>query len=304
MKLIDRMKDRWHEPIAPARLALLRIFVGGYAVWYVYTRQRMMARVARSDAELWEPVGPFRILGHPMDPVAADWMVWLTLLSGVAFILGWAWRYSGPTFAIALLLTLCYRNSWSMIYHMHNGLVAHVLILGFSRAADDVSLDARGRSPVAATSQHGWPVRLICAASAITYFLSGYAKVAGEQGWGWARGDAMREQVAVDALRKQLLEDMDMGVATGLYEHVWIFTLLGVMTYVIELGAPLALVDRRLARGWALGAYGMHWGIYAIMGILFRYQLSFIGFLSFFPIERLLGRREEATVGTPAVQGG
>lgn len=49
----------------------------------------------------------------------------------------------------------------------------------------------------------------------------------------------------------------------------------------VELGAPAALVNPRLARFWALNAYAMHWGIFAVMRIKFRYQLSGIAFAAF-----------------------
>nr|MBA2550921.1 hypothetical protein [Nocardioidaceae bacterium] len=51
-----------------------------------------------------------------------------------------------------------------------------------------------------------------------------------------------------------------------------LFRLLAVGSLVIELAAPLALLDRRLGRAWAVGAFGLHWGILALMGIKFRHQ--------------------------------
>jgi hypothetical protein len=44
----------------------------------------------------------------------------------------------------------------------------------------------------------------------------------------------------------------------------------------------------------------MHWGIFAIMGIEFRYQLSGFVFASFFPLERLVSLIRRAEVGGPA----
>ena len=43
---------------------------------------------------------------------------------------------------------------------------------------------------------------------------------------------------------------------------------------------------------WAAGAFGMHWGIYFLMRIKFRYQLLGLIFASFFDLERLLNRLE------------
>jgi hypothetical protein len=43
---------------------------------------------------------------------------------------------------------------------------------------------------------------------------------------------------------------------------------------------------------WAAGAFGMHWGIYFLMRIKFRYQLLGLIFASFFDLERLFERHE------------
>jgi hypothetical protein len=56
----------------------------------------------------------------------------------------------------------------------------------------------------------------------------------------------------------------------------------------IELGAPLALAHRGLGQVWALAAFGMHWGIYFLMGIKFRYQQSGLIFAPFFDLELIL----------------
>jgi hypothetical protein len=63
---------------------------------------------------------------------------------------------------------------------------------------------------------------------------------------------------------------------------------MAVTSLVIELGAPLALADRRLGRLWALGALAMHGGTLGVMDIKFRYQLSGVAFVSWFDVERAL----------------
>jgi len=52
--------------------------------------------------------------------------------------------------------------------------------------------------------------------------------------------------------------------------------------------ALAALVNRRLARFWALNAFLMHWGIFFVMGIRFRYQLSGLLYAPFLEPERAL----------------
>jgi hypothetical protein len=194
---------------------------------------------------------------------------------------------------------LSYRNSWSMIYHNDNALVLHALILGVTPAADALSLDAArvrrrgGRPPAGAPAgdwRYGWPVRLMSTVTTLTYFLAGVAKLAGPLGPHWAGGEALRAQIAVDGLRKELLGEGAAPLAYRLYDKVLLFQLIGVGSLVLELAAPACLADRRLARAWAAATLLMHWGIFAIMRITFRYQLSGLIFASFFEIERLAAR--------------
>ena len=299
--ILNSASQSWLAPLPASGLGILRAAIGGYGLWYVWTRCELICGFAGDSNLLYEPVGLFRLFPAPIDQVAVEWMVIATIITGIFFVAGLAFRYTGPAFAILLLATLCFRNSWSMIYHMHNALVVHVLILGFSRSADGFSLDAWLANPKEPADkkpawQYGWPVRLICGVTAISYFLAGFAKVVGPDGWAWAAGQTLRDQIAVDTIRKEVLEGGGMDAAFLLYDQVWLFTLLGIGTFVLELGAPLFALNRWTGRLWAIMTFTMHWGIYLIMGIKFRYQMSFILFLSFFPVHRCLPVRKEAGI--------
>jgi hypothetical protein len=223
------------------------------------------------------------------------------------FILGWRHRYTAPVFALLFLWVLSYRNSWSMIYHSANLVVLHVLILGLTPAADALSLDAWRRRRAGAQNpveswRYGWPIKLICAVTVATYLLSGVAKVAGPLGWSWATADALRSQVAADSLRKEVLGDSGSPLFYTLYDREWVFGVLAVGSLAMELGAPLVLLNRRLGHVWAVTAFLMHWGIFAVMGITFAYQLSGVCFVSFFPVERLLIRRRKREPEPPKTE--
>ncbi len=153
-----------------------------------------------------------------------------------------------------------------MIYHDLHALVLQVLVIGFAGSAAALSLDAGRRvEPASSHWRFGWPVRLICAVTVLTYFLAGVAKVTSELGWGWASGEALRSQVAADTLRKEVLGG---STATPLfewmYEHPWMFMIMGVSTLILELGAPLALAHRRAGITWAILTWLMYWGVYSL----------------------------------------
>jgi hypothetical protein len=214
----------------------------------------------------------------------------------VAFILGWRFNRTGPIYAALLLWVLCYRNSWSMIYHMDNLLLIQAVILGLTRSADALSVDALvGRSSGERASaggssglhwEYGYPIMLLCAATAVTYVLSGVAKIASPAGLAWGLGETLRSQVAFDGLRKDLIAKGAEPMAFVLYGNMGLATILGGGTLILELGAPLALLNRRIGWLWALGAFTMHWGIYAVMGIVFWYHLSGLAFVPFLLDER------------------
>lgn len=294
--LLRKLDDFWFEGAPAARPAVLRVLLGAYILYYLGRRYSMLMAVARSDSSLFKPVGVVAHLERPVTVEAFRATLLATYAANVAFILGWRHRYTGPLFAGLLLWVLCYRNSWSMIYHNDNVLVLHALILGLAPSADELSLDARrGATPVSISNpvgdwRYGWPLRLMSTVTVVTYFLAGMAKVAGPLGRSWANGDALRSQVAVDGLRKELLGKEAAPLAYALYDKLPLFGVLGLGSLLMELAAPAALFHKRLSRLWAANAFLMHWGIFFVMGIRFRYQLSGLIFASSLDLERLLGR--------------
>jgi hypothetical protein len=296
------LEKYWFAPAPAARLGLLRILAAGYCLFYIGSRYGMLVRVAGAPANLFAPVGVLSILSRPLSVGAFEGLLIATIALNVAFLTGWCFRVSGPLFAVLLLCLLTYRNSWSMIYHSDNLLVLHTIVLGLTPSANALSLDALARSRFRGgllrclswpdderdrVWRYGWPIRLISTVTALTYFLAGVAKLAGELGWSWASGAALREQVSHDAMRKELLGEGASPLAVWLYPHPGLFAVLAILTLAIELGAPLALCNRRVSRLWALLAFGMHWGIFLVMGIRFRYQLAAVAFASFFDLERV-----------------
>ncbi len=217
----------------------------------------------------------------------------VTLSVNVASVAGWRHRVIGPLYSGLFLWLISYRNSWSMIFHSDNVLAFHLLILGHAQSADALSLDAWRNGPPLARSadgdwRYGWPLQLMNAVTVATYFLAGVAKLKGPSGMEWASGEQLRRQIAVDALRKEVLGKPPAPMAHTLYRQGGLFRILALGSLVIEIAAPLVLANRRLARIWALNAWAMHWGILALMNITFRYQLSGLMYLSLFEVERLL----------------
>lgn len=286
-RLLNLVHRFWFAPAPAGRLAFIRMAAAGYCLWYLLTRHSHFTEYSKFSPSLFEPVGLSALLSEPLPEFWTQLLYYTTLFAGAAFLLGWKFRVSGPAFALLLIATLSYRYSWSMIYHDFHIVAVQIFILGFSASADAWSLDRRHSNAQMSHWRYGWPIRLLCAATMLTYFVAGVAKIQSNLGWGWMDGSELKLQVAADALRKEVLGESGMPLFRILYPYEWIFTIVGFFTLVIELGAPLFLANKRLAQLWAIGGWLMHWGIFLIMGIRFRYQLSGLVFLPFFEVEKI-----------------
>lgn len=286
-RTVRRSFDAWFYAPAPAeRLAILRMIVGGFALGYLVIRWRNLISYAAFADNRFEPTGVSSILGEPLSGDVARLLVAAAIVAGVAFVAGWRYRISGPAFALLLFWVLTYRNSFGQIFHTENLMLLQVVILGAAPAADAHSLDSRGRAPAAADGRYGWPVLLMCVVTALTYFISGQTKLR-NAGLDWLDGENLRNYVAYDNLRKIELGDSHSPLAELVVPHAWLFTPLAFFTLAVELGAPLALLHRRLAGAWVAAAWLFHAGILALMAIAFPYPLAGVAFAPFFPLERV-----------------
>ena len=294
MTALARLGAGWFGPMPPERLAAVRILAGVFAFVRVSVLFGFVLPRAARGEPLVSPVGVMRLLPHAPSFAALSLVGVAAALGGIAFVSGYRYRWTAPLFVASLVTVLSYFNSFGMLYHSDHLLILHLIVLACAPAADVWSLDARRRARAglpapAADAGYGWPIRMLCAVTAGVYLLAGIAKIAGS-GWAWAFGAALREQIAKDAIRKQLLGEGIGVLGPWLLRNAAVATAMGVSTLVVELGAPLFLLHRRAGQVWAAAAFAMHWGILLIMDITFRYPLTGIAFAPFFPVERLIER--------------
>ena len=306
----------WFVEVPAKRLAAVRIAVGAYGLNDLTEGYAQYARIARQSAEQWWPLGPLRVLRAPLDPVAFD--VWQAAHWALAlcFLVGFGWRVLAPLCAVSGICFYAYRTSWGSTYHADNLFVFHVLCLAIGPAASAWSVDAaiarrwpdrlrwlRSGSLPDVDWRFGWTLRLTATVTVITYLLAGTAKLATNAS-GWLTGTNLVSQIGKDALYKAFVSPpaQPNEIVPWLYDHPHLMLIPSLLTLVVECGAPLALVDRRLGWLWSFGAWSMHRGILLIMGIPFDYPLSGAAFACFFPldvwVERAyeLGRRVSSTL--------
>ncbi len=282
---MTRLAAWWFAPAPAQRLAAMRIIIGLYALVYVAARLGELASVAQLPGGNFAPVGVVRVLGAPLPGWLPLGLAVATVATLACFVIGAWWRVAAPIAAGLLLWTLSYRNSWGMVFHTDNLLVVHVVALACTPAADAYALAPRPGAPPA--SGYGWALKLLALLTAATYVLAGIAKLR-LAGVGWLDGDFLRNQIAVDNLRKALLGSPTAPLATPLLEHPGWFAVVSLATLVLELGAPIALLGGKVARAWALGAWGFHVGVILLMNIWFPYPLFGIAYVPLLHAERVI----------------
>ena len=280
---MKRLSEWWFAPAPAERLAAVRIIVGMFGLLWVLIRLREGYAVAQLPAENFRPTGVVRLLDAPLAPGIALAISIATAALMAAFVVGFKFRVLAPIAAAALLWTLTYRNAWGMIFHTENLLVLHVIALACSPAADAWAIDRRPGEPAAIG--YGWVLKLMIALTVVTYVLAGIAKLR-IAGMDWIDGEQLRNQIAVDNLRKALLGDSIAPLATQFLDHPSGFIIFSVMTLVLEFGSPIALVGPRLARLWALAAWGFHVGVVMLMNIWFLYPLCGVAYVAMLRAER------------------
>lgn len=309
---MSRLSAWWFAPAPPERLAALRIAIGGFAAIWVAARLPELVAVARLPASQLAPVGVIRAIGAPLPVPAVAAIAIATLAAVVGLTLGWRYRVTAPAAALGLLWTLSYRSAWGMVFHTDNLLVLHVIALACAPAADAWSVDQRqwhrhgsrhGRADVGSGSAadplrgmfagHGWAIKLLAALTCATYLLAGIAKLR-LAGLAWLDGAQLRDQIAIDHLRKALLGGTLAPIARQLVAHPDGLRALAVAALAIELGAPFALLGGRIARSWAACAWAFHVGVVLAMNVWFPYPLAGLAFLPLFDAERPVGRAGRA----------
>ena len=285
--LLEKLDRWWYAPFPALRLATLRTLVGGFAWVYLLIRAPYFASLAEQPERFFRPVGVLAWLSQPVSAGALQGVIAAALLAGAAFVTGAWFRLAGPAFAVLFLVVTTYGSCFGMVFHHENIVALQLFVLGFSASADTRSLDARrSLAPPVEDGRHGWPVRLLCALLVATYLLAGIAKLKGV-GLEWLTGEALRDQIAYNGLRKLSFGERLPFFTAFLVQHAWLCLPLAWATLAFELGAPLALLGRRASLIWSSVAWGFHVAVLITMSISFFYPLTGLAFLCLFEAEKL-----------------
>ena len=252
------------------RLRICRALIAGFAAVYTAARLPELWAIAHLPAAAFEPTGLARVVVPPAVVLACA----LVAICACAIFAAGRWpRITGPLAALAFLYVFSVRSAYGQIFHTENLLALHLCALAIAAFHDD---------PRAA-------VRLLALLTVATYVLAGIAKLR-LAGTAWLDGDQLRNQIAVDNLRKALLGGGTAPLATPLLDHPAWFAPLSIATLAVELAAPIALLGGRWAVVWVTAAWVFHVGVLLMMWIVFPYPLAGLAFLPLVPVEQGMAR--------------
>ena len=284
----------WTAPAGPGRLALFRIAVGGYVTVYLLARLPRLWADAGRDPDTFFPVGVTSMLSGPVAPGLARLLLVLAVVGGALVTAGWRYRIVAPAAAALVWWVLTYRNSFGSVLHTDNLAVLHLALLALVPAAEARSLDARRRGGSAGpppSPAYRWPLALAALLTTLPYVVAAVAKFR-LAGLDWLDGEVLRTHVALDNLRKDALGDPSSPVGEWLVRRAWPWPALVAVALAVEVGAPLAVLGRRLRLVVPAALWCFHVGILVVMAILFPYHLVGVAFLPML----LLGERASARV--------
>lgn len=263
------------RPAAPTNLAVNRILFYGILLYYFglsRSRTDFPAWAAIPEA-FWDPIWYFRWLGLPL------------LSESTLEILSIAWKVALVCSALGVLTRVSTTLSFALGAYLiglmqcfgktHHFDYAALIVLGImalSRSGDAVSVDRlvrnrigwhRERDPsVAALSgEYAWPIRLVQLLTVLVFFGAGVSKLR-HAGLAWIFSENMRFVLLGHHYSHEPPTRWGLYVA----QVGWAPKLLGLLTVVLEIGAPLALVGRTLCRVIIPGLVMMQVGIQLLTG--------------------------------------
>lgn len=220
-----------------------------------------------SRPQTWEPVGVLTEANGPLPQLVLVglWLISMTWALALSLHARPFERILSPAAAIAVVVLLTHRSSTGQILWFDILMLVHLVIVAIGAVSNDRLVA-------------GWVLRLAGLVTVITYVVAGVAKLR-IGGTAWVAQGALETHIAWSATRLEVLGGTASPLAGPLVELGVASTPLALLVLAIELGAPIALINRRLALLWSAAAWLMHLGIAASMFVVFHWPLTGAAFM-------------------------
>ncbi len=252
--------ERWiFAAGAPERLAALRIGLCAVLTWRL--TRGVFVDLAGQPAELFRPRSFMNLLSSQPDRGIVIVIQIAGIAAGALATVGLFARATLPVAWVAGMLLNGMVTSNGKIMHNDVMLLLCLVPLLIAPIGDAWSLDARRKGRTASASvRYGWPVRTAMLVVVGAYFFTGFAKLV-TSGPAWATSSNMRWVLYLSSDSQASPNPFALFVA----DRAWLAHIVAAGTLLIELSFPLVLWKTKLRVPYALGAAGLHGGIWLAM---------------------------------------
>ena len=252
--------ERWIFAAGTAeRLAALRIGLCAVLTWRL--TRGVFVDLAGQPAELFRPRSFMNLFSSQPDRDVVLAVQIAGIAAGALATVGLFARATLPVAWAAGMLLNGMVTSNGKIMHNDVMLLLCLVPLLIAPTADAWSLDARRKGGNGAVSaRYGWPVRTAMLVVVGAYFFTGFAKLV-TSGPAWATSSNMRWVLYLSSDSQASPNPFALFVA----DRAWLAHVVAAATMLFELSFPVVLWKPRLRVPYALGAAGLHGGIWLAM---------------------------------------
>ena len=241
----------------------------------------------------WEPISFFKVFRiEPPDhaTIAVFQFIWRTSLLTSA--IGFFSRTSMIVAAITTNYLYIFYYSHGFLHHQYQILTLISLIFMCSMAGSACSVDSTfSKSKPIAGFEFTWPLRLIWFVRAIMFFSAGLSKLR-NSGLSWVLGDSMN-----DIVKHNLIyfgqglggSQLNLSLSNYFIARPVLCQFAAALTIVIEVGAPLILLHKKIRSIGVLSLMALQVAIWLILRVDFSPQA--LCYIFFVPWQRLLPHR-------------
>ena len=293
--LVRRWIDRWNAywfPTTPIlHLAICRIVAVAAQLFWFFPSMEEQRNLLVLNQEFIEPQLLIRAIAAVVPrevfftPGAFTVLYWVTIVAGVAALVGLFTRTSLFVFALGIWILVAHLYSYGDRHHTQALFCIFLMLLALAPSGERLSLDAlirrRRRHASDASGASGmsdmaiWPLKVVHVLLAMTYFSAGMSKLL-HSGLRWLNGYTLQGHTFGDALER----GHPLGIWLAQQHDVAV--VLSYLTILLEVFFFVSLFLPRLAPLFFLGALGFQVGLYLAAGYDFFQHMVLLTLLLFF----------------------
>ena len=273
----ENILSRMEQPGSAYQLACFRILLGLQIFYSSGSRLfQLSSYVGITDGT--KNIFP-AFLNRLIDSTAVPYVQMITMVLSIFLVMGLLTKYILPLLSLSFLFLFSFYyarnnapNAWLYVWFP-------LLLLNFTRCSDVLSLDKLFRllksQSLSLSNAYRWPMEMVAAWFAYIYVAAGLAKLLPlYKGLHWMQGGTIQEIMYNRFLDSNYFYLFGRPLF-DYTEHYWIFTLLSIVSILIEFMCILILFTNRYHGLIITLVVGMHFFLY-LNGVLGFMQVALV----------------------------